>query len=158
MKLYFKTAILTAIIIFLFLVSFAVGFTITIEKSKIKSKQQLKGKNITEIAYIKDSYPQRIDENTILIVRKYFKACGHIVEEKSNIPQEYFGMVKEDFRRLFSAWEIDAFNSKYVVISRIFEGYCSHHFIVSIKDGRVAIFYSQPVDGDNLKLITPYKY
>lgn len=155
MKLYFRTAVLTAIIIFLFLISFVVGFTITIEKNKIKSKQQLKGKNITEIAYIKDSFPQRINEDTILVVRKYFKGCGHIIEEKSNISKEFVNMTKEDFKSLFSGWEIDAFNSKYVVISRTFNGYCQNHFIISIKDNRVAIFYSQPVDGDNLKLITP---
>lgn len=64
-------------------------------------------------------------------------------------------MTKEDFKSLFSGWEMNAFNSKYVVISRTFEGYCSNHFIISIKDDRVAIFYSQPVDGDNLKLVTP---
>lgn len=155
MKLYFRTAVLTAIIIFLFLISFVAGFTITIEKSKVKTKQQLRGKNVTEIAYIKNDVPYRINEDTILVVRKYFKGCGHIIEEKSNIPKEFINMTKEDFKSLFNGWEINAFNSKYVVISRTFNGYCPNHFIISIKEGRVAIFYSQPVDGDTLKLITP---
>lgn len=155
MKLYFKTATLTAIVVFLFIVSFAVGFTITLERWKVKSEKDIKGKNVTQIAYINKDIESRIADNTLFVVRKYFKGCGHVIEEKKIVPKEYVGMSKQDFKNMFAGWEIDAFSSKYVVISRVFEGFCPNHFIISIKDGRVAIFYSQPVDGDTLKLITP---
>lgn len=155
MKTYFKSVILTAIVLFLFIISFVIGFMLTLDKAKIKTKEQLRGKNITEIAYINNDFSQRINKDTIFVVRKYFRGCGHIIEQKSNIDKDFVGLNKQEFKKLFSGWEIEAFNSKYVVISRAFDGYCPNHYIISIKDDRIAVFYSQPVDGELLKMITP---
>jgi len=155
MKTYIKSVILTAIILFLFIMSYIIGFNLTIDKYSTKTKKQLKGKNITEIAYLENNITTKTDENTIFVVRKYFRGCGHIVEEKSNLGKEYIGMTEDDFKRIFPGWQIEAFNTRYVVISRAFDGYCPNHYIISIKDNRVAIFHSQPVDGELLKLITP---
>lgn len=71
--------------------SFAVGFTITLERGKVKSEKDIKGRNVTQIAYINKDIEGRIADNTLFVVRKYFKGCGHVIEEKKLVPKEYVG-------------------------------------------------------------------
>ncbi|MEZ0537008.1 BofC C-terminal domain-containing protein [Caldicellulosiruptoraceae bacterium PP1] len=156
MRTYFKSFIFTAFLIVIFIVSFAIGYTFTINSKQIKTRDELKGKNITEIANIANkSTLQKINNDTVLVLRKYFKKCGHIVEEQSYFDPEYIGLYKTDIQKIYRGWTLEHYSPNYVILSRVFDGLCPNHFIISIKDDRVAIFYSQPRDGETLKLITP---
>lgn len=117
MKLYFKIVMFIVIIIFLFIVLFVVGFIIILERGKVKFEKDIKGRNVIQIVYINKDIEGRIVDNILFVVRKYFKGCGYVIEEKKLVLKEYVGMLKQDFKNMFVGWEIDVFSFKYVVIS-----------------------------------------
>jgi len=152
----FKPYFLITILFCLFIVSFLIGWGLTINKLQYSAtKGSTKTSNISEIVNINTQKELKVNKDTLLITRIFYKKCGHIVEETNYIDEGLIGCNKEDIENFYKGWTLEHFGDDYIIISRIFDALCPNHFIISIKDNKVAVLYSQPVDGNLTKLITP---
>lgn len=90
-----------------------------------------------------------------LIIEKKYSKCGHIVSTKTPIPIDMVNLTEEQLKMAYKNWSIKKFSPEEIVITKTIPGKCRNHFIVKEKDGFVAVYYQQAIDGISLKEVTP---
>lgn len=87
-----------------------------------------------------------ISPNASIIFLKSYQECGHVIREKSEVPQTMVNLQEEDLKKQYSDWEIEAFSSKEIILSKEMEGSCGQHYKIQEKDGYVTVYVIQ-LDG-----------
>jgi len=96
-----------------------------------------------------------IRPGTILIMQKKYTKCRHVISTKITAPPDMVNLTEGQLRLAFKRWEITKFSPEEVIMLKKIQTKCSHHFILKEKDGFVAVYYQQPIDGIALKEVTP---
>ncbi len=148
--------ILSLVILF----GFVFGYIYT--TSRINNSQAVKDyvshedTNIVQNQILKseDVINQNDIKNAVLVKRTIYKVCGHNIDQKSMLPKEQQEFTLEQFKELYSEYNIEKFSPEEIIISKQLNLKCPNHFIVKEKDGKVAVLYQIPVGGISVKEIT----
>ncbi|NLY43191.1 MAG: hypothetical protein GX066_04325 [Clostridiaceae bacterium] len=93
--------------------------------------------------------PARISDDTkIQFIRKYLR-CGHQIIEEIDAPVEMINATEEILAVLYSHWKIEEFSEKKVILSMEIDEQCPNHYYVKEYNGKVALFYQKPVNGQD---------
>lgn len=96
-------------------------------------------------------------EATVVYHTKY-KTCGRVItSEPQRIPDQMVNLTAEQIRIAYPGWTIQDFRPDRLVLSATRDGLCpdmQKYRYIGIKDGKVAIFYGKPGEGELVKEVT----
>ena len=146
-------------IIFLLVLTGAI-FTVVIIRNEVKEEKELERLEISqepvtddctreyEIAMLEDnieeasSLEDKVSYNSALVLKKYYKECGHTINEYAEMLPELVNMTQEEISDEFRDWELIGFNSREVTLLKEFEGTCGEHFLLKEENGLIVIYKS----------------
>ena len=100
------------------------------------------------------SAPVKIQPTTQMVYEYVYSDDGFIETAEETAPYFLLDADEERISMLFSDWEILQFSEDTVVMRKEMPGASIQHYIVSVQDGFVSVFYQQPINGSILKEIT----
>ena len=119
--------------------------------------QKYERESIKEEHIINDEYSKEIiDDNGIIsttsnedvvllpnakiIIKQFYKKCGHTVEEELSVPEEIVNMNESEAKKYYFGWEIEKFSATEIVIYKENIDICEEHYIVRDVDGIVNVY------------------
>lgn len=127
------------------------------KETKIKEKLIVSEKYVTdecteeyELARISqeteqvNSSDEKISSNSQLILKKYYKECGHTINEYVEMLPELVNLTEEELIDKFQDWNLVKFTTKEVTLRKEFEGSCGEHFSLKEEEGRIVIYKVLP--------------
>ncbi len=95
-----------------------------------------------------------------LIKRKYYKKCGHIVEDEFDVEKNIVNMNKEELAKYFFEWKIEEFSENKIIIYKEIADICEEHYIVKDVNGNVNIYRKDENENEvwikSTELLTKY--
>ena len=91
---------------------------------------------ITEVS----SSEEKISSNSALILKKYYKECGHTINEYAEMLPELVNMTEDEIGDKFKDWELIGFSTREVTLLKEFEGACGEHFSLKEEEGKIVIY------------------
>lgn len=91
-----------------------------------------------------NSSDEKISSNSALVLKKYYKECGHTINEYVEMLPELVNMTEEEVADKFQDWELIGFSSREVTLLKEFEGTCGEHFTLKDENGNVVIYKILP--------------
>lgn len=91
-----------------------------------------------------NSSDEKISSNSQLILKKYYKECGHTINEYAEMLPELVNLTEEELTDKFQDWNLVKFTTKEVTLRKEFEGSCGEHFSLKEEEGRVVIYKVLP--------------
>lgn len=150
-----KEKIIVVIIAILVLIG-AIFTAKTIREDQVKAKEKIKTSDETltdecteeykiaqqneEIIEEVSSTNEKVSSNSVLILKKYYKECGHTINEYVEMLPELVNLTEEEVSNKFEGWDLIGFNSKEVVLIKEFEGTCGEHFSLKEENNLVIIY------------------
>ena len=101
-----------------------------------------------------NSNSEKVSPNSNLTIEKHYKECGHITKANVPIPYELVNKTEEEVKKEYTGWDISKFAKDEVIISKEFEGICDEHYLITEKDGYIAIYTLDQEGKQTLKEIT----
>jgi len=83
---------------------------------------------------------EKISSNSALVLKKYYKACGHTINEYVEMLPELVNMTQDEIDEKFIEWELIGFSAREVTLFKEFEGTCGEHFRLKEENGKVIIY------------------
>ncbi len=93
---------------------------------------------------------KKISYNSTLVINKYFSDCKHTVTTSVEMPSDMINLSEEQLKEKYNTWEVLSFDTKEVSLYKEFEGICNEHYIVSVKNGYIAIYKLDEKDKKSL--------
>ncbi len=90
-----------------------------------------------------------------LIMEKRFTGCGHVSRKQTYVPNDMINLTEQQIKTAYKNWSIKSFSPEEITLYQEVNTKCPNHFILKEKDGLVAVYYQTPVNGINLKEVTP---
>jgi len=92
--------------------------------------------------------------STQIIYNYYYELDG--CTETTTEPAPYFliGLDSKQLQERLQDWNIKKFSREQVILQKNISDKSNQHYILSIKDGYIAVYYQEPINGINLKEIT----
>lgn len=161
-----KRTIIIICIILAIIIGIITGIYITDMHNKGEVKENLAINNKQNIAYdinkvqTTSSEEEKVLPNTILIMKQYYKECGHMVEEQYVVPEEIVNMTKSQVENYYSNWKLLEFSKEKIEIYKETNQKCDEHYIVKESNGYIAV-YTVGIDGEEklvetTKILTKY--
>ena len=140
-----KRAILIYILIVLLIIISVISFVM---QKRIKQENMLadniiiiEEKNVIEEEIIETSIgEEKTTPNTVLILKKEFIDCGHVINEKVLLPEEMVNLAKDDFIKKYPNWEIEHFSKDEIILSQKLYSFCGEHYLLKEEDGYINIY------------------
>ena len=151
-----KSAILMFLIIIICITGIVLGVLIFHKKSDKKIAMQ-ENKNNTQENIIDDcndeylmlqnteneveasSSEEKISPNCIITLKRYYKECGHTINEYISIPQNLVNKTEDDLRNEYLTWKIEKFSNSQIILSKEFDNNCGQHFILKTNDDKIVV-------------------
>lgn len=106
---------------------------------------------VNETVLSTNSEEVKITPNTELILKKYYKDCGHSITEKSEMPGEMVNLTKEEIEAKYPGWKLEEFSKEEVLLSKELDSFCGEHYLLIEEEGVVSLYSLD--EGDNRSLI-----
>ena len=87
-----------------------------------------------------NSSDNKISSNSLLILKKHYKECGHTINECVEMLPELVNMTEDEIEQKFIEWELIDFSTKEVTLFKELEGTCGEHFRMKEENGKVIIY------------------
>ena len=87
-----------------------------------------------------------ISPHAELIIKKYYKECGHTTEEIREVTNDMVNKNKEEMENLYPDYKIENFENNKIILLKEEEGQCDEHYIVKDENTNIVI-YKILVDG-----------
>lgn len=159
-----RNFLLTLTVIVIFLVSFVCGYYIYKESSGEKAKNQIVNEiadatvrnsvNTFSPSLLTSTIDEKVSPNATLVIKKYYKDCGHTTKDYAEIPAELVNMNEDEVKNNLPEWEIKGFSPDEIVIFKEVAGICNEHYVLREKDGYVAIYVVDADDKETLSEMT----
>lgn len=113
------------------------------------SQEELENKNTELVSEIKEfdylaeeanAVDTKISPNAVIILKKYYKGCGHAVSDYAIIPEEMVNKTANEIQEEYKEWDIEEFTEKEIMLSKYVEGYCNEHYILKDENGKVMVY------------------
>ena len=89
------------------------------------------------------------------IVYRYYYTDDQVMEEQEEVPPYFLlDLTLEDMLKYYSTWEIVSFSAKEVIMQKTVYGPSHQRYVVGEKDGYIAVFYEEEIEGISLKEVT----
>lgn len=142
----FATAFILILTAGIFLINFG-------EQKKFSHKQT----NLTNKIYLPQhtvNSSEIIMPSTKMVYNYYYQKDGCIETTAETAPYFLIGMNEQELKKTFRDWKVCDFSKEKVIMQKNADCKSNQHYIIGIKDGYVAVFYQQQINGTNLKEIT----
>lgn len=83
---------------------------------------------------------EKTSPNCSLTIKTYYKKCGHIKSEYTNLPQNLVNLTQEELQEKYQDYKIERFASNEVILYQEKEGECGEHYMVKDKEGMLTIY------------------
>ena len=115
---------------------------IVISKESITDEctEEYKISQVSEEAEQVNSSDDKISSNSQLILKKYYRECGHTINEYVEMLPELVNLTEEEIMDKFEEWNLIKFTPKEVTLHKEFEGTCGEHFTLKDENGLVVIY------------------
>lgn len=113
-----------------------------------EKRVEIKDDNIVTTS---NSEKDKVSPNAILIMKQYYKGCGHTIDEKYDVPKDIVNMTEEEVEKYYSDWTVSSFSEEKIEIYKENSGICDEHYTVKDTNGYITI-YSKGNSGEE-KLI-----
>ena len=144
----FKIAIISICTIILLIITTAVVYEnikydkIAKEENKITDECVYEYKNeedkINEIEA--SEIETKISPNAKLIIKKYYKECGHTAEEIKTVTNDMVNKNKEEMEKLYPDYNIEKFLNNEIILKKEEEGQCNEHYIIRDENSNIIIY------------------
>lgn len=144
----FKIAIISICTIILLIITTAVVYEnikydkIAKEENKITDECVYEYKNeedkINEIEA--SEIETKISPNAKLIIKKYYKECGHTAEEIKTVTNDMVNRNKEEMEKLYPDYNIEKFLNNEIILKKEEEGQCNEHYIIKDENSNIIIY------------------
>ena len=82
----------------------------------------------------------KVSPNAELVIKKYYKECGHTTEEKRNVAQDMVNKTQEEIEKLYPDYKVESFFNNKIVLIKEEEGQCDEHYIVRDENSNIMIY------------------
>ncbi len=82
----------------------------------------------------------KISPNAKLIIKKYYKECGHTTEEIKNVTNDMVNKNKEEIEKIYSDYNIEKFLNNEIILKKEEEGQCNEHYIIRDENSNIVIY------------------
>ncbi len=86
------------------------------------------------------SNTDKLSPNAIIIEKRYYKACDHLIRETIDVPEELINQGEEQVKEYYLDWTIEKCSPTEVVVYKEFKGICNQHYVVKEHDGVLGIY------------------
>ena len=97
---------------------------------------------------------KKTSPNCKIILKVYYKKCGHLVEEKKKIEEAEVNFTEQELKERFPDWEIQKFTSSEIILYKEVNSFCNEHYLIKEKDGSIAVFSLDEDNNEKLEEIT----
>ena len=87
-----------------------------------------------------NSKVKKTSPNCLIVLKIYYRKCGHLVESKKNIEEGEVNLTEEELKKKFPDWELQKFTSSEIVLYKEVDEFCNEHYLLKEKDGTIAVF------------------
>lgn len=82
----------------------------------------------------------KVSLNAELVIKKYYKECGHTTEEKRNVANDMVNKTQEEIEKLYPDYKVESFFNNKIVLIKEEEGQCDEHYIVRDENSNIMIY------------------
>lgn len=82
----------------------------------------------------------KVSPNAELVIKKYYKECGHTTEEKRNLANDMVNKTQEEIEKLYPDYKVESFLNNKIVLIKEEEGQCDEHYIVRDENSNIMIY------------------
>ena len=82
----------------------------------------------------------KISPTAKLIIKKYYKECGHTTEEIKNVTNDMVNKNKEEIEKIYSDYNIEKFLNNEIILKKEEEGQCNEHYIIRDENSNIVIY------------------
>lgn len=86
------------------------------------------------------SINKNISPNAIIIQKRYYQGCDHLIREIMDIPENLVNKTEEDFKKEYADWKLEGYSPTEIVIYKEFKGICDEHYVVKEHNGVLGIY------------------
>ena len=101
-----------------------------------------------------NSKEQKISPNCTIVLKIYFKKCGHLNESKKNIEEADVNLTEEELKAKFPDWELQKFTPSEIVLYKEINEFCNEHYVLKEKDGNIVVFSLDENNNEKLEETT----
>ncbi len=94
---------------------------------------------------------EKISPNAMLILKKHYEECDHVIKEYAKMPEEYVNLTQEELKENQEGWEIEEFSKDEVILKKEVSGVCNQHYILREKDGNIVVYQIHDNNEESLK-------
>lgn len=81
----------------------------------------------------------KISPKGVLVLKKKYIKCDHLINQYIDIPTELVNKTEKDLKEQYKDWKIEEFSSNKIVIYKEYDQECGQHFILRDKNGKIVI-------------------
>lgn len=81
-----------------------------------------------------------ISPNAVLIIKNYYKECGHTTEETRVVTNDMVNKNREEIEKLYPDYNIESFENNKIILLKEQEGQCDEHYIVRDENSNIIIY------------------
>lgn len=81
-----------------------------------------------------------ISPNAVVIQKRYYKGCDHLIRETVEIPEELINQDENSLKEYYSDWKVEQYSPTELVIYKEFKGICNEHYVIKEHNGVLGIF------------------
>lgn len=145
-------------IIFLLIISFFCGKYIykisRIDEGLISKSEYINENNSKDLKTTSSNEIIKVSPNAVIIFKIKYNKCGHTLNEYRNVNVNEVNLSKEEIEKLYMSWNVLNFSEKEIILSKEIEESCNQHYIISEKDGYLAIYIINDMGNVMLKEVT----
>ena len=82
----------------------------------------------------------KLSPNAELVIKKYYKDCGHTTKEIKTIPNDMVNRNQEEIEKIYTDYKLESFSNDMVVLYKEEEGQCNEHYIIKDEDSNIMIY------------------
>ena len=82
----------------------------------------------------------KISPNAKLIIKKYYKECGHTAEEIKTVTNDMVNKNKEEMEKSYPDYNIEKFLNNEIILKKEEEGQCNEHYIIKDENSNIIIY------------------
>lgn len=106
----------------------------------VENNKQLNNETNANVAIETSSIDMKVSPNAIIIQKRYYKSCDHLIKEVVDVPEDLINKEQEDVIKKYSDWKLEGYSSKEIVIYKEFDGICNEHYVIKEHDGVIGIY------------------
>ena len=82
----------------------------------------------------------RVSPNAELIIKTYYKGCGHTSEETRNVPNDMVNRNQEEVENIYPDYKLESFSNNKIVLNKEEDGQCNEHYILRDENSNIMIY------------------